>query len=397
MHKQNEYAIRETEEYFGPLYPYIKNEKITDIDISNGMVFITDSSNQRTRCREIRITDEFLEIFVQRVANTVSKSFNKDVPVLEAETDRLRLTIVHPSVSLGGISVSIRKTPVIQRITEANIVSSGYMSREIYELIRALVRAHMNIVFCGEPGVGKTECAKFFSQYIPKDERVITIEDNPEWHYSILNPGHDSVELRINDRMDYTKAIKTCLRLNPKWMMLSEARSTEVLRLIEGFSTGVHGMTTLHTDDVTKIPDRMVNMAGTISNEKRFLNNVYSFIDVGILIRKKMVKDSYGREKKIRYLDEMCFFLHDETGNRAELCVKNGALTENPIPEEIIRKMERDGLDVAKEIPFLRKQQPADDSCCEESSEDIRMNEILREIINLSNERRKAVEKKYFI
>lgn len=397
MTRKNDYAIRETEEYFGPLYPYVRNEKITDIDISNGMVFITDSTNQRKRVREINVTDEFLEIFVQRVANTVSKSFNKDVPVLEAETDKLRLTIVHPSVALGGISVSIRKTPIIQRITESNIVSSGYMTREIYELIRALVRAHMNIVFCGEPGVGKTECAKFFSQYIPGDERVITIEDNPEWHYSILNPGHDSVELRINDKMDYTKAIKTCLRLNPKWMMLSEARSTEVLRLIEGFSTGVHGMTTLHTDDVTKIPDRMVNMAGTISNEKRFLNNVYSFIDVGILIRKKSVKDSFGREKKIRYLDEMCFFLHDENGNRAHMCVKDGKLMEEPIPSEIITKMERDGLNVGKEIPFFKSQQQDDYHCCEETSEDIRMNEILREIINLSNERRKTIEKKYFI
>lgn len=395
MQRVNEYAIRETEEYFGPLYPYVINDKITDIDISNGMVFITDCMNVRRHLGEINLTDQFLDIFVQRVANTVSKSFNKDVPVLEAETDRLRLTIVHPSVSLGGISVSIRKTPIIQRITERNIVSSGYMSTEIFKLIKTCVKAHFNLTFCGEPGVGKTECAKFFSQYIPKNERVITIEDTPEWHYSTLNPGHDTVELRINDKMDYTKAIKTCLRLNPKWMMLSEARSVEVLRLIEGFSTGVHGMTTLHTDDVKKIPDRMVNMAGELSNEKRFLNNVYSFVDVGILIRKKVVRDNFGNEKKIRYLDEMCFFIHDENGNRAEYAVKDGALTESPLPKEIVTKMERDGVNVREELPFFFRQQEPKESCC--LDEDERMNDILREIIELSNERRRFSEKRKFV
>lgn len=101
---------------------------------------------------------------------------------------------------------------------------------------------------------------KIFSQFIPAGERVITIEDNPEWHYSQINPGKDCVELRINPDFDYTKAIKTCLRQNPSWIMLSEARSTEVKSLLECWSTGIRGFTTLHTDDVRKIPDRILNM-----------------------------------------------------------------------------------------------------------------------------------------
>lgn len=117
--------------------------------------------------------------------------------------------------------------------------------------------------FCGMPGIGKTECVKFFSQYVPGNERVITIEDTMEIRYSVTNPGKDCIEMRVNDRFDYADAIKASLRLNPKWIMLSEARSKEVKYLLEGWSTGVRGMTTLHTDDVRNIPDRILNMLET--------------------------------------------------------------------------------------------------------------------------------------
>lgn len=78
------------------------------------------------------------------------------------------------------------------------MVEDEYVAVPVLELLTNCVAAKMNFVFCGEPGAGKTECAKFFSQFIPAGERVITIEDNPEWHYSQINPGKDCVELRIN-------------------------------------------------------------------------------------------------------------------------------------------------------------------------------------------------------
>lgn len=64
-------------------------------------------------------------------------------------------------------------------------------------LLLNCVQAKMNLVFGGEPGAGKTECAKFFMQFIRKEERVITIEDSLEIHYANINPGADAVELRV--------------------------------------------------------------------------------------------------------------------------------------------------------------------------------------------------------
>ena len=231
------------------------------------------------------------------------------------------------------------------RLTREGMVRDGYLSDQMINLLINCVHARMNLVFWGEPGVGKTECAKYFSSYIPVEQRVITIEDNPEWHYSLLNPGADSVELRINPVMDYTKAIKTCLRLNPKWMMLSEARSKEVVYLLEGFSTGVRGMTTLHTDDVRKVPDRMMNMAGNLRSEGRLENDIYSFIDVAVLIRRKLKKRDNGAFELIRYVDQIGFFYRENRENSCVLVLDQGEPTDCDFPEVIKKKFAEAHID----------------------------------------------------
>lgn len=212
-----------TPEFFGPLYQYIEDDSITDIDFDGRKLWLSNTSNERYS-PEVQLPADFVNAFAKRVANCVSKQFHKQSPVLEAETDTLRITIVHESAAISGRAICIRKSMPFTRLTREGMTSDGYLSDDMISLLINCVRSKMNMVFCGEPGVGKTECAKFFSQYIPKSQRVITIEDNPEWHYAALNPGSDCVELRINPVMDYTKAIKTCLRLNPKWMMLSERK-----------------------------------------------------------------------------------------------------------------------------------------------------------------------------
>ena len=251
---RQELGIRMEPDYFGPLWRYVRNDKITDIDYNGNQLWITDVENERYLIRRHGITEKFVEQFSHRIANEVSKPFNKKNNLLEAETDTLRISIVHESVAISGRSICIRKSMPMLRMQVKKMVEDEYVAVPVLELLANCVAAKMNFVFCGEPGAGKTECAKFFSQFIPAGERVITIEDNPEWHYSQINSGKDCVELRINPDFDYTKAIKTCLRQNPSWIMLSEARSTEVKSLLECWSTGIRGFTTLHTDDVRKIP-----------------------------------------------------------------------------------------------------------------------------------------------
>lgn len=332
-------------EYFGPLWQFVEDDAVTDIDYNGKELWLTDIRNGRVRISaafvEKQLTPAFVEQFAQRIANLVSRQFNKRNPVLEAETGELRVTILHESVAKSGRTISIRKTPPIIRLTAAEALRDGFCSKEVMALLINCVLTKMNLIFCGMPGIGKTECAKFFSQFIPANERVITIEDTLELRYSKTNPGKDCVEMKVSEELfDYSQAIKSSLRLNPKWIMLSEVRSKEVRYLLESWSTGVRGMTTLHTDDVRNVPDRILSMLESRVDADRLENDIYQALDVGILIRKRRKEDG----RSCRYLDQLCFFLREDGKNEIILAVGDGRYLLKELPKQMQRRFERAGI-----------------------------------------------------
>lgn len=332
-------------DYFGPLWKFVVSDEITDIDFNGRELWLTNIYNERYRVRQEFVNAEvdqvFVEQFTQRIANVVSRQFNKRNPKLEAETEELRVTILHESVARSGRCISIRKTPPIIRLTLQTALEKEFCSKEILALLINCVRAKMNFTFCGMPGIGKTESLKFFSQFIDGNERVITIEDTMEIRYVETNPGKDCIEMKVSDdTYGYADAIKSSLRLNPQWIMLSEARSKEVKYLLESWSTGVKGMTTLHTDDVRNVPDRILNMLESRIDADRLENDIYQALDVAILIRKR--KGQGG--KLYRYIDQVCFFLREHEENKIFMVVSNGVLTGEKLPVNISQKFTREEI-----------------------------------------------------
>lgn len=327
---------------FGILTSYIQNESITDVDYNGSELWVTTTDNVRyqVECAKQQIEKGFLEKFTSIIANEVSCHFNAAETVLEAETETLRITMIHESVAVTGRSFCIRKSLPVLRFSVGDAISNSYASREVLAFLINCVAAKMNFVFCGEPAAGKTECAKFLSQFIPVNEKVITIEDNPELHYKKINPNNDAVEIKVNRRMDYTKAIKTSLRMNPSWLMLSEVRSTEARALLTCWSTGIKGFTTLHTDSVKKIPERLLNMMENDTESQRIINDIYSYVDVGVLLCKKMFPDGEIR----RYIDQICLYTRSQNQNRLFMLVDQGKLLTNTLPEEISLKMNQKGI-----------------------------------------------------
>lgn len=357
--------ISMTREFFGPFWEYVTQADVTDIDYNGSHLWITDTMGTRKKIQTHGVTEAFVEQFTQRIANQVSKPFNRIHNLLEAETKTLRISIVHESVAVSGRSICIRKAPPFIRMTAKRAIAQNYCEKEQMMLLANCVKARMNLVFCGEPGVGKTECAKFFSQFIPAEDRVITIEDSLEWHYKEINPAKDCVALQVKESFDYQKAIKTSLRQNPKWIMLSEARSTEVKSLMECWSTGVRGFTTLHTDDVRKIPDRILNMMENRLDAERMENDVYTYVDVGVLLRIK--KDARG--KRYRYIDQVCFFSREQARNEITMMVVDGQTQTHDLPIEVEKKMKQAGIKngfYQEEVAWQMQQEQGDlyESAC---------------------------------
>ena len=335
MPKVSKDAWNFKDENFGPLLPFVRNPLITDINYDGTNVWVEHLEKGAYKL-DLILTQEFINQFSIRVADLVSEQFNKNHNVLEAETDELRISIIHPSVTNTGYSISIRKTPAVMRLTEDKMLNEHYCSQEILTFLKNCIHAKMNMVFCGTPGAGKTELLKFLTQFIPDREKVMTIEDNLEIHYTKINPEGNCVELKVDGEIfSYTAAIKAALRQNPQWVLLSEARSVEVKYLLECFSTGLHGLTTLHTDDTRKIPDRIENMMQDAYAASRLENDIYGFINVGVLLRKKVMDD-----KIIRFVDQVCVF--DRVGNEniKHLVAEGGKLISTELPENIVKKFQ---------------------------------------------------------
>lgn len=333
------------DENFGPLLPYVQDNMITDINYNGTDVWVEHLLKGIYKA-DVKLTDEFVMHFSTRIANLVSVQINKFNNVVEAETEELRISVIDPSVTNTGYAISIRKTPAIMRLTREKMLEDKYCSPEVLSFLINAIRAKMNMMFCGQPGAGKTELLKFLTQFIPYEEKVMTIEDNLEIHYKNINSGSNCVELKVDTEFfTYTKAIKTALRQNPQWVLLSEARSVEVKYLMECFSTGLHGLTTLHTDDTRKIPDRVKNMVGDSYASAKMENDVYTFLNIGVLIKKKATGDG----EVIRYVDQVCLFDRINDENVKHLIVDNGKIISVEIPENVANKF----LDAEIKNPFV--------------------------------------------
>ena len=340
---QKDYLMKRQD--YGLLYPYVIEETVTDINWNGRQLWIDDLEKGRYMAAEV-LPEEFVERFATLLANLTNQPFNKMNPVMEVETEELRISIVHQSVAHSGITISLRKIPAVRRLEKSDMVVNGFCSEEVLDLLIYCITAHCSVAVCGLPGTGKTELLKYLTQYIPATERAITIEDVLEIHYQKINPNKDCVEMKVAENFTYTEAIKACLRQLPNWIILSEARSTEVRYLLESLSTGASGLTTLHTDDVRNIPDRIKSMAGGKEDLLRIENDTYRYVDVGILVKSKRDEDGCIH----RFIDQIGIFERvgknwQETVNQIVMLVEDGKIINHHLPQTLIRKFRDMGID----------------------------------------------------
>ena len=340
-------------DFWGPLWDYIKDPEITDVDYNGKELWLKNAEGSHFKApKEVqdKIDQGFINSLTVRMANEVSKEFNPMNPLLEAETPDLRISAVHESRAHTGRSFCVRKTPTFARITTTSALNEEYATKEQLAFLINCVKAHMNMAICGEPGVGKTEFCKYLSSFIPDNERVITIEDSLEWHYPAIHPEADCIELQVKEGIfSYFDAIKACLRQNPKWIMLSEARGNEVIAYLQQLSTGVNGLTTLHCDNSRKIPERFLNMCTDGGDKARMENDIYNFLNIGVYLNRH--KNSEGEE--CRFLDQISVFgVNHDTDEKINTylwsngkpCFDSEEDLKKMLPKEVTEKFEKRGV-----------------------------------------------------
>lgn len=336
-------SLEVNEELFKDLWPYIIDDNVTDIKWNGYDLWITDLKKGKYKDGAITLTEDWLKIFTNIIANSVNENFNYSKPSLMAETKELRIQAEHGSVSGDGkICLAIRKTPSVCRINKEQIIDEGYANEFISELLPCLVRARLSGVVTGDVGSGKTELEKYLCKYIPSTDSIITVEDTLELKLKTLYPQKDIYSLKISDKYSQSAAIKDALRLNTKWLIISESRGEDISSIMEGASSGLVALTSIHAENVWEIPDRIMNMIKD-KGHIGFENDIYTFFDYAI-----KVKAAYTNSGIKRSIDQICFFDRYNKTNTVTTIVKDGKLINNKIPKQIVEKFYKN-----KELKFL--------------------------------------------
>ena len=299
---------------FGPLKQYLENDDVTDISYSNnGQVWLKTLSKGIFRIDNPEINNVFIEKLAFQCSNVMGKSFNAAHPFLDSESAELRMNFVHDSIAKNGIACVIRKTPAKIRLERNKILNEKYITEDILDFLITCVHGHCNIIVCGETGSGKTEFVKFLAANTLENEKLITIEDTLELHLDRIYPNRDIVAMKTNNIASYSDVLVTCMRQNPKWILLSEVRSAEaVMAVRNSISSGHYILSTIHADKAASIPNRMYSLLETNQDIEQFLKSIYRYIQIGVYIRGYQDKNT---KKFVREIAEVTEFYVTENND----------------------------------------------------------------------------------
>ena len=338
---------------FGPLKQFLDNDDVTDISYSGGgNVWLKTLSQGVYRVDNTGIDNPLMEKIAFQCANSMGKAFNMANPFLDAESAELRMNFVHDSIARNGIAVLIRKTPAKIRLEKEKIIKADYIRLDIHDFLIQCVLGHCNIMVSGETGSGKTEFIKYLAAHTKEDEKLITIEDTLELHLDRIFPHRDIVAMKTNNIASYSDVLVTCMRQNPRWILLSEVRSAEaVMAVRNSISSGHNILSTIHADKAESIPSRMYSLLESNIEIDQFLKTIHRYVQLGVHIK------GYYSTKYKRFHREVAevveFYVTEDNEAKYNILYKktpDGKVSINNPTKYLISYLESQGVIIPQDI-----------------------------------------------
>lgn len=250
---------------FGVLDGIMKDDSITEVMINGYQNIFVE---QKGRVHKLDMTFEDtrrLEDVIQRIVGQAGREVNQANPIVDTRLPNgSRVNVVLPPISLVGPVVTIRKFSK-NPMTIERLIAYGSLTQPIADFLETLVKAKYNIFICGGTGSGKTTFLNALSNYIPKDERIITIEDSAELQIENV-PNLVSLETRNANSagagaITIRDLIKSSLRMRPERIIVGEVRGAEALDMLQAMNTGHDGsLSTGHANSTHDMLSRLETM-----------------------------------------------------------------------------------------------------------------------------------------
>lgn len=250
------------------LQPLVDDPTVTEIMI-NGPDNVFIEQNGRLFKKDISFgTAEHLENIIQKIVAPVNRIVNESTPIVDARLrDGSRVNIVLPPVALSGPTVTIRKFPE-KPMTVQQLIAYKSITPEVAELLERMVKAKYNIFISGGTGSGKTTFLNALSNFIPHDERVITIEDSAELQIrgvdNLVRLETKNANMEGKGEISIRDLIRSSLRMRPDRIVVGEVRGAEALDMLQAMNTGHDGsLSTGHSNSTHDMLSRLETMVVT--------------------------------------------------------------------------------------------------------------------------------------
>ena len=250
---------------FGLLDSIISDDSITEVMINGPEKIFIEKKGRLTRLDKKFERQRKLEDVIQRIVGLAGREVNQAHPICDTRLpDGSRVNVVLPPIALCGPTITIRKFSK-EPMTINKLIEYGSITQEIADKLELLVKAKYNIFISGGTGSGKTTFLNALSNFIPKDERIITIEDSAELQITGID-NLVSLETRNANasgagQVTIRDLIKSSLRMRPERIIVGECRGGEALDMLQAMNTGHDGsLSTGHANSTEDMLSRLETM-----------------------------------------------------------------------------------------------------------------------------------------
>jgi pilus assembly protein CpaF len=247
------------------LQELIDDNSVTEIMVNGTEGIFIERNGRLMRWDKNFASRERLEDIAQQIVGKCNRIVNESVPIVDARLENgARVNIVMPPVALNGPIITIRRFPD-HPIQMDQLIRWGSVSREVVSFLEKLVCSGYNIFISGGTGSGKTTFMNALSNYIPKDERIITIEDNAELQIqgvqNLVRLEARNANTEGEKEITIRDLIKSSLRMRPDRILIGEVRGGEAVDLLQALNTGHDGsISTGHANSPQDVLSRLEMM-----------------------------------------------------------------------------------------------------------------------------------------
>ena len=330
------------------LQELIEDETVTEIMVNGPDAIFVERKGKLKKWDKCFTSREKLEDVIQQIVGRCNRVVNEAMPIADARLENgARVNAVIQPVALNGPILTIRRFPDTP-VTMEKLISLGSLPRECADFLAVLVKARYSIVIGGGTGSGKTTFLGALSEYIPSDERIITIEDNAELKIQGI-PNLVQLEAKMANvegasSITIRDLIKAALRMRPDRIVVGEVRGGEAVGMLQALNTGHEGsLSTAHANSARDMLSRLETMTlmGVELPLEAIRRQIASGVD--ILIHLGRMRD---KSRKVLEITEVCGFEDHEIRTRTLYRWKEGEGLIKTAPLLNREKLIRAGIEV---------------------------------------------------